>query len=263
MRLVFDPHVHIYPCYNLGRFFNATLGNLGRASRRLFPKHDVVFALCLTERRDCFYFDKLASGELTAPGFTITTLNEKNVVLVKSDSGRDFFLFAGRQIVTAERLEILSLLSNVYHKDGKDMPSTIKDIQTNGGVPILNWAPGKWMFKRKKIVAALFNTMSPGELVIGDTSLRPQSLPMTGLMKKFKDRRFQFIYGSDPLPFPEEETRAGTYISYFANGFNEQFPEASLRTLLTQTVTAVSPYGSRSSLVDVVRRLRKNQKVRL
>ena len=107
---------------------------------------------------------------------------------------------------TREGLEILSLSSTLNLGDRENtIDDVIKSVIDSGGIPALNWAPGKWFFSRGKIVKRIIEKYPPKDLVIGDTTLRTSLWPMPKLMAAAQERGFKVIAGSDPLPFDGEE----------------------------------------------------------
>jgi hypothetical protein len=120
-------------------------------------------------------------------------------------------IYRGRQFVSSEGLEILSLLSCDTEMEGAPSADIIKSTLDVGGVPVLGWAPGKWLFKRRHAVEEILSSARPGTLLVGDTTLRPYGCPEPSLMRQARKNGTGVIAGSDPLPFEGEEIFMGTY----------------------------------------------------
>jgi len=163
-------------------------------------------------------------------------------------------LVAGRQIVTAERIEVLGLAMPGRVDDGRPAPDTVAAVQAAGGVPVLAWAPGKWFFARGRVVLDIIARHPPGALLLGDTTLRPTVWPEPAIMRAARKRGYGIAAGSDPLPFAGEEARMGAYASVIEAPFDAQNPLASARAALRQGPARC--VGRRGSLPEVVRRLR-------
>jgi hypothetical protein len=259
MRIVTDTHVHLYPCYDLGLAIRNLVENLNRVAAG-----GAVCAAFLAERADCCFFRDLRTGKIGAvsPGLAILpTMEENGLVLVENGQPR-LYLFAGRQVATAERIEILALTVDAAVPDGLSAEETVRRILAAGGVPVLSWAPGKWFFKRRKVVKALINGFGPGQILIGDTSLRPAVWPEPGLMRLARSKGLGVVAGSDPLPFAGEEGRMGSYVSVLDGPFSPDGPVISVRAVLKSAGPGAARVGRRGSLWDVLARLRKNARAR-
>ncbi len=250
-----DTHVHVYPCYDLDRFLrNARTGLLAAGHPAL---------LCLTERHDCRFFQDLAGGTVNLPGgYRVEASGEAEAVSIVHDDGDRLFVVAGRQIVTAEKIEVLALTRDLELKDGKPVRTVLDDILHQGGIPVLSWAPGKWMFKRGRIIDKLIETCSHDYFLLGDTSLRPTVWPTPRLMKLGRKLGFRTVYGSDPLPVPGDEEQVASYRTLFHADFRPELPASSLRYALTHASVQTEPLGSRGTAATVWKRLRANEAVR-
>lgn len=51
---------------------------------------------------------------------------------------------AGRQIVTAEKLEVLALGTDLDIDDGRPIREVLSLVTENGGLPVIPWGAGKW-----------------------------------------------------------------------------------------------------------------------
>jgi hypothetical protein len=258
MSILADTHVHIYPCHDPLLTFSCAMKNLGKA---ILPEHSPSpsYALCLTERFDCNYFQELkSSGHLAGEGMRLLSCHDHHIV-IEVDT-RELYLFAGRQIVSAERVEVLSLLSDQRIDDGMPLSELITAVHNVGGLPVLSWAPGKWLGKRGELVKRELQRAQPGMLLAGDSSLRPPvwgtPKPMTLAMR----RGLGVIAGSDPLPFEGEERQCGAYASLLEGEIRAETALADMRAALINGATR--QIGRRNGLVSVLKRLKQNQAVR-
>lgn len=202
--LVVDTHVHLYPCHDRLDGLISALQNL----EALAP--GTARAICLTERFDCSVFNELGR-ESHVGDFSIHVASEKEALILRSSAGDELLVFAGRQIITAERLEVLALTTLEVIPDGLPIRETIARVRELQGVPVLPWSPGKWFFARGQVIRSLLRELSPGDVLLGDVTLRPKRWMVPGLMREACDRGFRIVAGSDPLPFPGEERRIGKY----------------------------------------------------
>ena len=235
MTVIADTHVHIYPFHDRTALIDGAFRRLAALAPAAGAR-----ALCLTERHDCHAFREL-------PGDRVET----NAV-----TWGDGRIFAGRQIVTRERLEVLALTIEADIPDGQPIADVLPRIRELGGVPVLSWAPGKWFFKRGDVMRNLIKNSTPGDFLLGDTSLRPTVWPEPCLMCSARKKGFSIVAGSDPLPVPGEEKYAGTYATIIEGNFDAAKPVSSMRSLRIARPGWRSPPAIRSaSCNSTIRRL--------
>jgi hypothetical protein len=255
-RLVADGHVHLYPFYDLGRALTALEENLRGHGAGGVP------AGFLAERHDCHVFEGLRKGRLQVPGVDLRPAGDDRCLVRAGESGPRLFLFSGRQIVTAERLEVLALTLDLPLADGLPAADVVRRVLDAGGVPVLAWAPGKWFFERGKAVAALLRRFAPGELLLGDTSLRPTLWGEPRPMREARRRGFGVLAGSDPLPVAGEEGMPGRYATILDGDIEVARPLAGVRQAL-RSAGGLGPHvGARGGVVETLRRLRGNAAAR-
>ncbi len=250
-----DTHLHLYPCYDLDRAFSGLIDRLAAADAQA-PRFG-----CLAERHDCHFYARLLQGEIKLCDFTLEETGKLQLVLSRNHDGSRLTLLPGRQIVAAERIEVLALCTDALFADGTPAAELIHSIQAQNGVPVLPWSPGKWFFQRGKVIAQLLRSFTPQNLLIGDVSLRPHGWPLPLLMRPAKRLGYQIISGSDPLPFPGEEEQFGRLGSRIACAEQNLHPADTLRSLLAGKAEAAST-GRRSSPLELLRRLRYNAAIR-
>ncbi len=252
--LLADTHVHLYRCYDLEDAFDSAFRKLAALRRRHKLAPDDPAALFLTERADHHVFRDLKSGER----FSVEPIGE-NLLEVRHSELGSLYLAPGRQIITAERLEILALTVDMEYPDGKPIREVIAAVREAGGVPVLPWSPGKWFSNRGKIVREIIQSSEKGTLLLGDTTLRPLLWGEPRLMREGRERGLTVVAGSDPLPFAGEERYIGSYGSLLDGPFDRSRPLSSLRDLLRRPA-AVTTCGRRLSPFVVFLRLQKNRK---
>jgi hypothetical protein len=252
MRLIADTHVHIYPCYNIQRALDSLRANLSRLDGQ------AVYLAFMAERSDCHYYEEFKANTTGLFNSELKIRCLENALHFQEPGHPDLYLFPGRQIITQEKIEILSLTVDLKVEDGLAAQKVIDLIRQNGGLPVLSWAPGKWFFKRKQVVDKLLASNKPGSLLLGDTSLRPTCWCQPLLMKKAARMGFTIVSGSDPLPFTGEEQVMGQYGVSIDCDFDEQDPVGSIRSLLVQPRLKLPLVGKRGDLFTTLRRLFKN-----
>lgn len=258
MKIIADSHVHLYPCYKIGLTLTTLLHNL----EKLSP--NTIKTAFLVERSDCNFFSDIRENEdrLIKAGSELTLRKQKGVISVMVKGDTCLSIFPGRQIVTSERIEILSLTLDDRIKDGLPADTVVNQIIDRGGVPVISWAPGKWFFERGKLIEKLIDGMNPESVLIGDTSLRPTIWRKPLLMKKAERAGYKIIAGSDPLPFAGEELNLGTYGSLINGSLDSEVPIESIRSLLTNPDIEIKSIGRRNSMIAATRRVLNNAKTK-
>jgi hypothetical protein len=256
MHLIIDTHLHFYPCYDLSKALNTLRINLLRLDS------NAVYIGILTERSDCNFFEEMYENpsRFETTGRKVSPF--KGAILLKEDGFRDIYLLPGRQIVTSERIEILCLLQDAKIDDGLPAQLVIDEIRKLNGIPVVSWSPGKWLFKRGKIVNNLIHSNPPGSLLLGDTSLRPICWPKPNMMKTAEKSGFVIISGSDPLPFSGDENMLGRYATSIKCDFDTKDPVGSLRSSLLQPGMKPSLIGKRNNIFSLLYRMFKHSQLK-
>ena len=259
-----DGHVHVYPAYEIKAVFRNLIQNLDRlAGAAGFAEsgtigngiHKLAF---LAESREHDFFSCLKDQDkaIVANGLEVVSAPDPVCVTVGVRGVGRVCLVAGRQIVTRERLEILGLAMRVKIPDGLPAAEVIQKVVEAGGIPVLAWSPGKWLFARGRLVRDLSASDQAKVLRLGDTTLRPTLWPEPWLMKLARERGITVLPGSDPLPFAGEERYAGTYGFIYQGAFDAERPAASIRQILTGP-GAITSAGERCSPWAIAWRLKR------
>ena len=261
IRLHLDAHAHVYPCHDLPRLLRSALDHMPRTA----PSD--LRVLCLAERADCAFFQALAQDEVRLPGdrWRIVAFDPAGGVKIRHlPDHRDLWIVAGRQFVSAERIEVCSLCGEVAGVDGRPAHDIVRAILEAGALPALDWAPGKWLFGRGQLVRRLVAEFTPAQLVLVDTSLRCTGWPAPRLYAAARRQGRAVLAGSDPLPFPGEEAVAGAYHCTFTLPplVDPARLVAPLRATLAAGAAGMAFGGRRDAPLAVFRRLRQNARVR-
>ncbi len=261
-RFPIDGHVHFYRHHDLGKLLEAVRRS---PAFRAGSNGEPGFGLCLTEdaRHSCF--EELRSGARQIPGWSAVPLAERGSLLlcrggateaesladsgaVKErteavSSGEAILVSSGFQTVSAEGLEVLSLFSTHRPADGRSLIDTVREIHEHNAVAVLPWAFGKWWGRRGRVLQTLLEDRSRPPVAIGDNFGRAAGLP--GLEPREVARRFGLLFlpGSDPLPLPGREMRAGRYGFYLQSPANWDAPGADLVQQLRQLQSGDSAAG--------------------
>jgi hypothetical protein len=245
--VLIDSHVHIYSCFDLQVFLSSALRN--------FQGHtedsQCAFCLLLTEARTDHYFHLLTqitqgerSANLMPVGWQIKTTEESCSLYASTNNHEGVFIIAGSQIITAENLEVLALLTTQRFVDGKPLETAIQEIVAGGGIPVVPWGFGKWMGFRGKVVAKFLEQTRLPLIFLGDNSGRPIFWSEPHFFKQARQRGLQILPGTDPLPFALEARRPGSFGFSIQGILDPKKPAHSIRQLLLKPTVQIQTYGS-------------------
>jgi hypothetical protein len=249
--IIADTHLHLYPHYDLSTALRGCVLRL----QALAP--DATCVGLLAERSDCYVYRALAGekSEALVGDIRVTRAEDGKCLVVQSFNSPPLYLYPGRQIVTAERLELLCLTSDADIPDGLPAEEAVARIREVGGIPVLTWAVGKWLFGRARVVRALLDRFGPHALWVGDSAMRPTFWPTPIPMHSARRHGYSILAGTDPLPATGEERVMGRYASLMDAAFDPKHARASMRDALRGKCEAIKTVGVRSGPVDFYRRM--------
>ncbi|MCP5007116.1 MAG: hypothetical protein GY941_24705 [Planctomycetes bacterium] len=243
-KLIIDGHVHFYDCYDPGKFFQAAIINLDAFFHSKYPEEeDFQRILLLTEGKSNNYFKQLKINGIPGSDFEVRNTQEDCSLTLFANNNPQCFILAGRQIVTQENLEILSIASNYKIEDGLPARDVIGMLLERKEITVLSWGVGKWLFKRGKIIRELIKEYHSPYLFIGDNGARPSFWPTPELFKMAEAYGIRVLSGSDPLPFSRETCRVGTFGFTIGGRIDANNPAESFRNNLLSKKGNVSFFG--------------------
>lgn len=249
-----DAHVHIYDCFDLDVFFDSAMANFLRAAKQSGIKNKPFSSLLLlTEGTSHNWFQqvvmKIKTGQnvnSSLKRWTITlTEDALSLTACRNDhSGEEIYLVAGRQIITAEKIEVLALFCNTSINDGLPLNETVNSIRQRDGIAVIPWGVGKWLGKRGKILQDFLAGYGGKGVFLGDNGGRPGFWPTPALFHLAGEKGISVLPGTDPLPLPHEAMRVGSF-GFFIDQrpFDMTSPVTSLRDLLITGQETLYPFG--------------------
>jgi hypothetical protein len=250
--LLVDGHVHFHCLFSWRVFLDAAVQHFARARAEHALAADAPGCLMFTESAGVHAWRSLLEDEsLTRPlGWQLERGDRCGAILHRR--GHDpIVILAGRQIVTAERLEVLALGCVRELPDGRPTQETADAVVGEGALPVIPWGFGKWLGARAAIVRDVVAAMGP-RLYLGDNGGRPRSWPRPGLLAWAEARQTLVLNGSDPLPLPDQAMRAGSY-GFVATGWRDDAPGARAIDAVRALRRTPPTFGGRSSLVAAAR----------
>ncbi len=256
--LLIDGHVHLYPVFDLVQAVEKGRENLfSNAKKKLPDLKNAVAVWLLVERSDTNLFDELANSPEKYDQGEIKFIKAKDNLTIKVEKNSQpiLYIFAGRQLVTKENLEVLSLVSDLNLPDkAKPMEEVIQAVKDSGGITALNWAPGKWFSHRGKVIEEQIENNSPDEFYIGETTMRPTVWLKPKLIHKAEQKGFRVLAGSDPLPFAGEENGISSFGFIIEGEFDPNNPARSLKEIFSDFSKPVTLIGKRNNILTFSKR---------
>jgi hypothetical protein len=224
-------------------------------TRAAGPSDDPVGYLLLAERHDDHHYHAFRDDDVrSADGrWTLAATAEGCSIHAYHDGEKKLIIVAGRQIVTAERLEVLALGCDREFPDRRPVRDTLAAVRDSGAIPVLPWGFGKWWFGRGKTVVALIESEARHGLFLGDNGGRLQVGPRPKPFALAESMGVYTLPGSDPLPLPREARRAGGYGFRLDVAIDPDRPAQSIKDGLRDCSSQPPVFGRRATLSTFLR----------
>jgi hypothetical protein len=246
-----DAHVHIHDCFDLAEFLDAAARNFSAAAAAQSLAAGYVSVLCLTETCRARKFEQLRSlAESCTDGGVVegstwrvyATAEPISISADHPEFGR-IHIIAGKQIVVAERLEVLALGCAKSWADGLPASEVIDGVTSSGAVAVLPWGFGKWLGRRGRILRSLLEQHHSQCLFLGDNSGRPIFFAEPNEFELGRRLGLKVLPGTDPLPFASEARRAGSFGGLVDGLVSDLKPWTDLCRHLVQPDLTIQPFG--------------------
>lgn len=251
-----DTHVHIYNRFDLNVFMASAVHHFELASNTVVEPSS--FVLLLSESQNLNYFSRLKEYALHQrkehlfgkgfDSFKIETIDHQSEALRVYDAkGASMYIMAGRQIITKEKLEVLALFTNSVFEDGLPMETVIQSVLDLDAIPVLPWSPGKWFGERGTVIKNIIENKTISTLFLGDIFSRP-SFYTEPLFQLAEKNQIRILAGSDPLPLPGEEKRAGCFMSAIPGQLENDAPVTHLKEIMKASEIKITNWGQQTSI---------------
>jgi hypothetical protein len=272
---VVDAHVHIHPCYRPDDLLSNAYANLSAAlahgpadpwarssgqGHRVPPENRALFLL-MTECASDDYFgalygiahgDAAGSERLALRHWMAVPTEEENSVLAVSGE-RQLFIVAGRQIACREGLEVLVIGTTRRLPDGLPIREVLSETAGWGVPRVIPWGPGKWLFKRGRLLGQLLEEFRRPTLFLGDEGGRPVFWGYPHQFERAARIGVRDLPGTDPLPFAHDVTKVGRMGLRVRIDLDRAHPAASLLDALSEPTTALERFAVLESPLRFVR----------
>lgn len=223
-----DGHAHYHPGYSAAGLLDAAARNLDRwrpsATRRSPAGRDPGLWLMLADPDGRDSLRALSAGLADVDRWELLRTDEAASRVAVDDGGKAIGLVAGRQVSTADGLEVLALATDAEIPGGRSTRETVEASLAAGAVTVIPWGFGKWWFRRGRVVRGLVESVDHPLFFLGDNGGRPRRAPEPSLFRAARRRGTAVLPGSDPLPFPRHEERVGSYGFVLEGGADDASP---------------------------------------
>ncbi|MGH8295047.1 MAG: hypothetical protein ACRETZ_06065 [Steroidobacteraceae bacterium] len=249
-----DAHVHLHPCYDPDELLQNAYDNLAAAGTEAERKRPVACFLLLAECAPDEGFGALralAEGRPPSAGASGLRLRRWVVAPTAEDIGvavrqgeRELFIVAGRQVACREGLEVLVLGTTHRFADGRPIREILLEADALGVPRVIPWGPGKWFFRRGRLLHALVEEFRKPTLFLGDEGGRPVFWGYPQPFAHAARLGVRDLPGTDPLPFPHDVGKVGRMGFRIAVDLDPARPGGSLLRALTQAGTALERFAT-------------------
>lgn len=253
--ILVDAHVHFHPCFEPASFLDSAEANFSAAAAGLGLSGPVPGLLLFTESHGDEFFTYFAEQpEGRGPGGWSFRPTQEPVSLQAVRSGTTrLIVVAGRQVATADGLEVLALLCNARFADNRPIDETLESVRDSGALAAIPWGFGKWRGGRGSLLARVMAEASPASFFLGDNGGRPRLGRRPAPFRLAGRLGIRILPGSDPLPFPDHARRVGSYGCLLRGPLDAERPAAALKELLSVRATEPAPYGRSQSALPFLR----------
>jgi hypothetical protein len=244
--LYVDAHAHYHSVFQPRRYLAAACENF---QRYFHSQRDDswIGVLLLADTQSQNTIEQLATASIV--DWALEPTEDECAWLARQDGRVRLVLVAGRQIATAERLEVMALATSNCFEDGQSVHDTLRQVCSAGAIPVVPWGFGKWSFQRGAIVAQLMQSLSSGDLgferevFLGDNGGRARVLGAPRLFNLATNLGLRILPGSDPLPLARHIDTVGSYGFSLPYSCDEARPATQLKTLLGRNRSQPRTYG--------------------
>jgi hypothetical protein len=245
-----DAHVHVYGCFDTDNFLDQAYFNFKVAARRL-GRSQFIGVLMLTETLNDHYFSSFAALADAGPEMKNTgnigrwsfdkTKELCSLLATKNDV--ELFLIAGRQVVTAENLEVLILGTEKTFPDGMPIRTLLQKAASMDALHVIPWGAGKWLFRRGRLLSNLIAGRTTDGFYLGDQGGRPMFWPTPSHLRQAEEFGIRILPGTDPFPFSDEVGRVGSFGFLIDASLDPLNPAATLKESLRNPQVKLTRFG--------------------
>ena len=247
--VLFDGHVHLHPRFDLAEGLRSALGNFRRVQDSMNTPDQCVLCLSITETNGSRDLERLRGalerGRL--PQWGCHSTQDGSLWLEYTD-GPEVLVLPGRQVATAERLEILALACTADVPDGLPLAEALDHALAADAIAVIPWGFGKWFAARGRVVSKSLRRAQRRTVFLGDNGGRLAITPPPRLFEWAHHHDILILAGSDPLPLARQERRIASYGSFLPGEVDVSTPMADIKRLIRNLEAQPDTFGRRTAL---------------
>ncbi|WP_432797429.1 hypothetical protein [Poriferisphaera sp. WC338] len=210
MHYLVDGHVHVRHGVRGEDVLDVAQRNFQAAHERM-GIGEARYVLMMAETGDERFYQRCDKGEVMGK-WRLARKGEARLRVMKHEDGGEVGIIGGRQLVTAENLEMLATGCDLQGPS-EEMPLELlaQTILVGDRVVILPWGLGKWTGHRREVIEKALDSLDSKDVYLGDTPLREGLFAQRKMMSKLENKGFKVLPGSDALPISDGYVRTGAY----------------------------------------------------
>lgn len=206
-----DGHVHLHACYGILEALDAAARNLDDVRSRLRLSGETSGILWLVEHRDEGASDRLLAATGRDAVWQADESDGAILRLQHVDQGNRLTVVFGRQIRTAEDLEVLVVGTMESTPSDRPLEETVESWMEQDVLVMLPWGFGKWTGVRGKTIARAYEKYSAQGLRLADTRAHSRIRHRPDAFARSIAAGNPVLCGSDPFPFADQVQAIGRY----------------------------------------------------
>ncbi len=251
--ILVDGHVHIYRHFSTSACLDWALKNFGKTAESLTLSGNIDHVLFLAESSGNDWFAGQQLLARTEPQARLGVYQrvatmENNSIVFSGPSAKNLVVLAGRQIVSLEGIEVLALGLNEPFPDRIPLQKVLSDMEMRACITVLPWGVGKWLGRRRHVIASLLAQERKPGLFLADSGNRPCFWPLPKFFQPPGPYAPCTLSGSDPLPLANQEKRIGTCGFLLKGPLDLLRPYGSLKEKIEGQTCPIQTFGKSAGL---------------
>jgi len=248
--IVVDCHVHLHDPASFGFLLNRARSNFAHCCHR--TAQGVLLLAGINSSPDFKAIGQEIEKSGSEAGWTLQSTSQAHGWKAIARDGSLLWLITGRQLVSAEGLEVL-VFGFEEVKNGMKIRGILTKVHAAQGLAILPWGVGKWLGGRGKIVSRLLEETPPGRIILGDNGGRPTLWAHVAQFSQAKNLKIPILRGTDSLPLKGEIDRVGSFGTIMRGIIDPEFPVSSFISLFNDPALAMDDFGSSMDFIKFLK----------
>ena len=248
-----DGHVHIYDCFDLQALLNSAYENFADQANNKDLEGPFIGVLMLAESEEYPWFLRLqqnaendtTSVSTSSVSWQFSSLADDSCAIVAQRRDQELMIIvSGRQIITAEGLEVLALATKETLDNGSQIKDLLQTLHRTNTITVIPWGVGKWLGRRGKILREILRSSINNSFFLGDNGGRPIFWPTPYHIREALSLGIKNLPGTDPLPIASEVSRVGSFGFVLDHKISVQRPAKDIKKLLLSPNVSARSYGT-------------------